>query len=414
MPSFLARTPANNIWKMYVIRLLYWMHFVSSVLIPFFRDWGGLSFTGIMLLNAWFMLWNFLLEIPTGTVADVWGRRTSVALAFVVAAAGVLIYVSRPEFMIFLVAEVFLAAAMTLLSGADEALVYDSLKESAGLDQKTLDRQAQTVIARLESFKLGGILIGALFGSLIAKHYGLTMPFKAWLAPLAVGGILALTLHEPRHRRQNSDRDEAYSQVLLAGVRYFIDHAVLRLLALDMIVIAALSFMIIWTYQPLLEASGVDLVYFGTVHAAMVVGQILLLANVARLERLFGSQKRLLLAAPILTGISFIVLGTTQVLPIVVVSIVLVASFGLARAVLFSAHFNRLIPSEKRATVLSTISMFRMVAIAIVNPLVGLGVDHSLAWTAVGLGVAIMVMALVSRVEEKHLDESPGDGGSST
>ena len=108
MLSFLARTPANNIWKMYVIRLLYWMHFVSSVLIPFFRDWGGLSFTGIMLLNAWFMLWNFLLEIPTGTVADVWGRRTSVALAFVVAAAGVLIYVSRPEFMIFLVDEVFI------------------------------------------------------------------------------------------------------------------------------------------------------------------------------------------------------------------------------------------------------------------------------------------------------------------
>ena len=63
MPNPLARTPANTIWKMYAIQSLYWMHFISSVLIPFFQDWGGLSFTGIMLLNAWFMLWNFLLEI---------------------------------------------------------------------------------------------------------------------------------------------------------------------------------------------------------------------------------------------------------------------------------------------------------------------------------------------------------------
>ena len=179
MANPLARSPANNIWKMNAIRSLYWMHFVSSVLIPFYQDWGGLSFTSIMLINAWLMLWNFLLEIPTGTVADFWGRRASVAMAFLVAMVGVLIYVSRPAFTVFLVAEVFLAAAMTLLSGADEAIVYDSLKETAGGDEKSLNERAKTVIARLESFKLGGIFIGALLGSLIAKRYGLTMPLKA-------------------------------------------------------------------------------------------------------------------------------------------------------------------------------------------------------------------------------------------
>ncbi len=405
MPSPLARTPANNIWKMYVIQSLYWMHFISSVLIPFFQDWGGLTFTGIMLLNAWFMLWNFLLEVPTGTVADVWGRRASVALAFVVAAAGALIYVSRPDFKVFLVAEVFLAAATTLISGADQALVYDSLKESAE-DGQDLEARAKTVIPRLESFKLGGILVGALLGSLIAKRYGLTMPLLAWLVPLTLAFVLALTLHEPAHGRRDGDRRQPYGRVLLAGVRYFVDHTVLRLLALDMILVAALSFMIIWIYQPFLAAAGVDLAWFGTMHAAMVVGQILLLANVARLEKLFGSQKRLLFAAPILTGISFVVLGSTRFLPAVTLAIVVAASFGLARAVLFSAHFNRHIPSQKRATVLSTISMFRMIAIAIVNPIVGLGADRSLSWTAVGLGVAIVAVALASGVDEKHLEES--------
>lgn len=402
----LARTPANNVWKMNAVRALYWMHFVSSVLIPFYQDWGGISFAGILLINAWFMLWNFLLEVPTGTVADFFGRRASVALAFVVAAAGVVIYVSRPDFKVFLVAEVFLAAAMTLLSGADEALVYDSLKEVHGGDEAALARRAKTAIPRLESAKLCGILVGALTGSLIAKRYGLTMPMKAWLGPLGLGFLLALTLHEPPRFADAAER-RPYRAILLDGVRYFVDHAVLRLLALDMVVVASLSFMIVWMYQPFLAAAGVDLAWFGTVHAAMVVGQILVLANVERLEALLGNQKRLLLASALAAGAAFIVLGSTRFLPVVLVAIFAAASFGLSRAVLFGAHFNRYIPSEKRATVLSTISMFRTIGIAVINPVVGFAADFSLPGTAVGLGVVLIALSLVSGVEARHLDGPP-------
>lgn len=398
----LARTPANNIWKMNAVRAFYWMHFFSSVLIPFYQDWGGISFGGILLINAWFMLWNFLLEVPTGTVADIFGRRASVALSFVVAAVGVVIYVSRPAFEVFLVAEVFLAAAMTLLSGADEALVYDSLKEIHGEDEAALEERAKTAIPRLESYKLAGILVGALSGSLIAKQYGLTMPMKAWLAPIGLGFLVALTLHEPPRFAEEGERGP-YRKVLLDGVRYFVDHAVLRLLALDMVVVASLSFMIIWMYQPFLAAAGVDLAWYGTMHAAMVVGQILVLANVVRLERLLGSQKRLLLAAAVLAGTSFIVLGSTRFLPVVVLAIFTAASFGLSRAVLFGAHFNRYIPSAKRATVLSAISMFRTIGIAVINPVVGFAADYSLPRTAIGLGVVLIVLTLVVGVEEKHL-----------
>jgi hypothetical protein len=43
--------------------------------VPVFREWGRLSFTAIFALQAWFMLMSFLLEVPTGTVADRFGRR---------------------------------------------------------------------------------------------------------------------------------------------------------------------------------------------------------------------------------------------------------------------------------------------------------------------------------------------------
>ncbi len=401
MRNLFQRAPAQNVWKMYAVRFFFWTHFVSSVLIPFFQDWGGLDFSQILLLNAWFWAWNFLLEVPTGTVADFWGRRASVALSFVVATAGVLIYVSRPSFAVFLVAEVFLACSMTLLSGADEALVYDSLKELEK-DPERLAERAGPTIARLESFKLGGILLGALLGSVIAARFGLTMPLKSQLVPLALGFLVALTLHEPP-RKEDEEGSEPYLRILTSGVRYFVGHPVLRVLTFDMVLLGALAFMVIWLYQPFLARAGMPMAWYGTVHAAMVVAQILLLSNAAWLERLLGSQKRLLWVGPVVAGMAFIVLGATRFLPVVVVAIVVAAGFGLSRPALFGAYLNQHIPSEKRATVLSTVSMVRTIGIAVLNPIVGFFADRSLTATMIGLGVAMLVLTLVSGVEEEHL-----------
>ena len=396
----------SNVWKMYLVRMLFWTHLFSSVLIPFYRDWGGLDFKRILLLNAWFMVWNFLLEVPTGAVADFWGRKASVALACLVAGIGTVVYVWQPSIAFFMVAEVLFAAGMTLLSGADEALVYDSLREETG-DGPSLTERAKRAMARLESFKLGGIVLGALVGSVIAARWGLSMPMRLQGLPLLAGFLVALTLREPRTAAPGTTESKRpYRQVIWDGVRYFMGHAVLRVLALDMIVMAALGFMIIWLYQPFLDRSGIGLAWFGTVHSLMCVSQILILSQVAWLERLVGSQKRLLWATAILTGVAFLALGGFGAKAPVVAAILVAAGFGLSRPVLFSAYFNQHIPSEKRATVLSTVSMFRMLGIALVNPLVGVLADVSLTLTALVLGGVIVLVASFSRIREEHLGAS--------
>src|SRR5262249_52978406 len=159
------------------VRLFFWMHFFASVLVPFFRDWGGLTYMQIMLLNAWFMFWNFALEIPTGTVADLFGRRASVVLGSFVAGIGAFVYASTPRIAVFLCAEVLFAVAFTLMSGADEALVYDTL------EQLHRGGEAKRTFARLESFKLAGIVIGALSGGVIASQLGLTAPMLLQVLP---------------------------------------------------------------------------------------------------------------------------------------------------------------------------------------------------------------------------------------
>jgi hypothetical protein len=52
----------SNIWKMYAISLLFYMHFIAAVLVPFFTEWGGISFSQGLILNFWYMFCVFIFE----------------------------------------------------------------------------------------------------------------------------------------------------------------------------------------------------------------------------------------------------------------------------------------------------------------------------------------------------------------
>ena len=106
----------GNIWKMYLFSFIASLHFFSAVLVPFFTDWGKISFFQIMILQSIFTLGVFFLETPTGVIADKLGRRTSVAAGTLISALGFLIYASYPSFAVFIIGEIVLALGCALIS----------------------------------------------------------------------------------------------------------------------------------------------------------------------------------------------------------------------------------------------------------------------------------------------------------
>ncbi len=387
----------TNLWKLKGIRLLFWMHFFAAVLIPFYVDWGGLKLSQVLFLNSWFMLWIFLLEVPTGTVADFLGRKISLITGSVVAAIAALLYASKPDFYIFLAAEVLFAVSFTLHSGADEALAYDSLKE------KERESRAKRTLAAMESFKLGGIVVATVSGGFIAAHFGYDAPMRFYVLPAIASCVLACTLKEPLMRAAGAPRP-SYFSILREGWRFFVKSPVLILLTAELSFTNALAWGLIWLFQPLLASAGLPVAYYGVVHAAACIGQIFFLSNVERLEGLLGSKRALLVSATLVAGGAFVLLGMIGHLAVVAVLIVVGFTFSLPRIPIFSAYMNRYIPSDKRATVLSLTSMCRTLAIVVVNPLIGLLADWSVAYTIIILGVGLMAVGFFSRIEERHLE----------
>jgi MFS family permease len=390
---------SSNIWKLNGIRMLFWMHFFGPVLVPFFTQWGGLKLSQVFYLNAWFFFCNFLFEVPTGAVADFLGRKTSLALGAILGGVAAFLYTSRPLLAVFLVAEAVFALAFTFQSGADEALAYDSLK--AMRKQK----DSKKVLSRMEAFKLGGVLFASLTGGFIADRWGLTAPLRATGIAIFCSFFVVLLIREPGSLKRKSKRT-SYGTILRDGIRFFMRHKVLWLLTLEAAAINALAWCIIWLNQPLLQQSGLDLKYFGIVQALSIIGQILVLSHVSFLEGLFGSKRGLLTAGGILTGVGYLVLGWVHSLWLVIPAIVLTFTFGLSRLPLFSSYMNKYIPSDKRATVLSTSSMIRTFAVFLSMVTVGSGLTfESLQSTTIVLGTCLVFLSVFSRIEEGHLKD---------
>ncbi len=371
------------------------MHFFAGVLVPFFTDWGGLTLTQLFLLQAWFFLWIFLLEVPTGAVADKFGRKTSLFCANACLLTATAIYASGKGLPRFLLAEFVWAASAALASGADEAMVYDSLKAAGD------EAQSKQALARLASFDIGAIAIAAPIGSLVAARWGLRAPMAMMLVPFSLGLLVCLSLKEPPTGEEEAK--PGYREVLTRGVRYFASHKPLRALAFDSVTIWMLSFMTIWLFQPRLKELGVGVGIYGFITAAMTLSQIALMSNPERVERFFGGTRRYLTWSAVIPGLAFLALPLATNPWAACALFITIPAFGLSRSVIISNYMNKHISSAQRATVLSTVGMGRQLMGVLVLPTVGLLTKISLGWTFTALGAAVLACTWASSVEEAHL-----------
>ena len=348
-----------------------------------------------MILQAIFTFSMFILEIPTGVIADWFGRKTSLILASIMGVIAPLIYSSYPNFWIFAFAEFIWAIGATLISGADSALIYDSLKASKN------EKKSKKILSRYGSFGLAGVLVAALTGSLIAQYFGVRMAMMFTAAPMFIALMIALTFKEPKEYKK--EQEKSYWKTLKGGLRYLRGHRELRILMFDYIIVGTLAFFIIWVYQVILQDYNIAIGWFGFVHSVIVVGEIIVLNQIERIEKWFGGKKNYLSYSAVMIGILFLVMAFVKNLYVSILCIFLIGAFGLTRKNLFSSYLNKFIESHNRATVLSVISMFYALSMAILDIILGVVVDWNLKVGLIIVGVAIIIASIFSKMKEEHL-----------
>ncbi|MFT5368038.1 MAG: MFS family permease, partial [Candidatus Latescibacterota bacterium] len=286
----------HNIWKLYTLKALSWMLLIMPVLIPFFQE-NGLDMQQVLFLQAAFSTSLIIFEIPSGYLADVIGRKFSLVIGSTFGAIGFGFYTNAYTFTDFLLVEILLGIGGSLISGADSALLYDTLLEIKKEEDYT---KYAGRLGSVANFSEG---VAAIIGGQLAL-ISLRTPLyvEAILAALCVP--VALTLIEPA--RHKIEQTENSFKSILRIVRYALHgHSEIKWLILYSSLVGLSTFTIVWFVQPYLQAADVPLRYFGISWAVLQfsVGIFALLAY--RIERTLGRKKAL---------ISLILLSTTAYL----------------------------------------------------------------------------------------------------
>lgn len=380
----------TNVKKLYIYNFFAALHLFGGVLMPFFLGWGGLNLTQVMFLQSIFTAGIFMFEMPTGVVADIYGRKNSLLIGALVASLGFFLYSSYSWIVLFVLAELILAAAMTFRSGANEALLYESITDK---------KQSQSAFARLGSIEMLGVMLGPLLGSFLLAWFSSRQIFMWQAVVMLVVAMIAWTLDSdhPQNSQipyQNSEK-ERFWQTLKTGSKLVLARRDLLILALDMSLVATISKMMIYFFQAYLLASGVDAAWLGRLQASAVAIEILAMQAYAWLAQKQSRGSNLVIFwSGLLPALGFFMLGRS--LWLTVLGVWITIGFGLSRKPFFKAGFNHHFTDQQRATALSAVSMVSGLISALLNPMFGYLADQDLLATSRMLGVVLILVVTMS------------------
>lgn len=353
----------SNIWKMQVLSFINWFFLIIPTLVIFYQA-HGLSMKEVMIIQAVFSIGIVLVEIPSGYFADRFGRKASIVIGAVCGAVGMFFYVIANGFWGFLAAEAILSLGAGFYSGADSALIYDSLLE---MGKESEYKKIQGRVSATGNFAEG---LASIIGGFLAL-ISLKSPFYAEFCVVLFAIPLAISLREPKPHEPKIMEDK---KGMLSITKYALhSHKEIKWLILYSAVIGAATLNIVWFTQPYWKNAGVPLALFGILWALIqfTVGISSMAAHY--LDKRLG-RGALFASFVFLISFSYVLLGLSKAMWVSIFILV----FSIVRGIkgpLISAYINDLIPSYMRATVLSIHQFAGRLVFAIISPFLGWAAD---------------------------------------
>jgi MFS family permease len=351
---------AANIWKIFAIQAVRWFMLSMPIMVLFFLD-NGLSMSQVLILQACFSLVLVAAEVPSGYFSDLVGRKPAIVIGCICGFLGYLVYSLSYGFWGFLLAEVALGISAAFISGADSALLFDSLAE---MNQSG---DYQKYEGRKHFFESGSEGVASVLGGFIAL-VSLRLPFYVQAVVLILAIPIALSLVEPKHvklERMGNNLKEIWRIIKFS----FHENAQLKWLIIYSSVISASGVSIAWLIQPYFLLVGLPLAWFGIIWALLQFVTAITALEAYKIENFLGKRSALV-SMVFLIGASYIALSQLQALW----AIAIIAVFYFVRGIntpVTKDYVNQLIPSEIRATVLSLKGLLMRLIFSIVGPVLG-------------------------------------------
>lgn len=396
----------NNIRNIYLLGFCNSFMVINPVFVPLLQG-HDLSMNQVLQTQALFALTIALFEVPSGYIADMWGRRRAILAGSALFAIGFIYLLRADSFVDFLIFEVVLGLGFSLISGADLALLYDTevyLQEQGASG----GAGAGTSLSRLISIEAAASGIAGIVASLLLL-WSLDAVVIAQVAIGLVPLLLALMLVEvPRPTIAINHRGNARTimELLLFG------KPVVLWTAFAIAAFGLLAVYVFWIYQKYWEFQGVPVQWYGYIWAAFALTISVSAGYASALEQRLGAPRVLCLIGVLpLVGLLGMALGAGWIG--VLFGFALQVSRGLGMTLFYEA-LNRRVPGNFRATVNSLVSLVVRALFIGTGPLLGYALDRfgvisSLLTLAAIFTpiIAVVLIPLVARIRREAAADNP-------
>lgn len=379
------------------------LRFFDPFLILFFRE-SGLSFLEIGSLFSIREIAVNLLEVPTGVIADSFGRRKAMLASFSCYILSFLVFYLYPGFLPYALAMILFAFGETFRSGTHKAMILEYLRLK-GIEHLKVDYYGHT---------RAGSQLGSAVGALIAAGLVLysgsyRIVFLASVVPYLLGLLLFLTYPKELDGElipvSGGLRAKLWERLRVTGTGFlgmFRDPATLRGLlqsaAFDGVFKGTKDYL-----QPILKTQALALPLFlslsGDQRTAVVVGIVYFMlylgtsvaaGSAGKVERRFSGLTRAVNLS-YLAGLALLAgagLATQfELYPLAVLAFVGLYLLQNVRRPLMVGYLAEVIDPRLMASGLSVESQLKTVVLAGLAPAVGALAD------GFGVGLALAVVA---------------------
>jgi MFS family permease len=356
-----------------------------------------ISLAELALIEAIMQSSQLLSELPTGAVADLLGKRASVIIGRIIALIGLTIYANATHFGMFVVYAVVSGVGDSFVSGALDALIYDSLKQDGGSDRYPKIASKASLIFQLA-------FAGAIFVGGVLSIWGYKVAIYATLFSIIGALCVEWFYKEPVIDTEKFTIPRYFKQFQL-GFHELFKNPYIRDVSLFYIGVGGIT----WSAMMIFNTSLLTTIGYTTLEIGIIVAIIRLLNS----SVLFGAihlntivtKRRAYLFFPVLMLICYLPgLFLTKELAVLAVAVSIFVS--TSRWVVLGSYVNEQYDSKYRATALSTLSMIVSVVVVVFavtsGPIMNYFGGVRAMFTVLGICSLIIVLPLGLRIRARY------------